>query len=163
MGNYTRKQEVDFSDLNGKTIIKVDESRDSLSFLCSDGTFYEMYHRQDCCESVDIEDVCGSWDDIIGFEVVNAYESTRDNDDTYGLAMWTFYHLTTTRGTVTIRWHGESNGYYSVSVDFYKTEPVQPVQPVQKEQREIVVQSSSGEIYYRGNNLDDALKAYRKS
>ena len=31
--------------------------------------------------------------------------------------MWTFYTIRTNKVTITLRWCGESNGYYSVDVD----------------------------------------------
>ena len=48
------------SELLGKTILDINvfENR-CITFKCSDGDSYNMYHVQDCCESVSIEDING--------------------------------------------------------------------------------------------------------
>lgn len=53
-----------FSDLVGKTLVawEVGENKDELVLSFSDGTAYMLYHDQDCCESVTLEDVCGDPD-----------------------------------------------------------------------------------------------------
>ena len=110
---------VEITELIGKTIdqVFVDGNKSSILFLTRgtkrlNGQAFEMFHGQDCCETVWLEDVCGNWDDIVGQTVVNAYMST-SKQDPMGLDFshtWTFYTITTTKGTVVLRWCGTSNG-----------------------------------------------------
>lgn len=118
---YNRFSSV--AELIGKIVECIDKEDDSLIFHCSDGTKYKMYHSQDCCESVYIEDICGELDDLIGLPMLMAEEfSNHDNPKGHPeweeSFTWTFYKFATVKGYVTIRWYGESNGYYSESVDF---------------------------------------------
>ena len=53
--------EAKFSDLKGKTLIKVsglEKGSGIVTFYTKEGNIYEMYHDQDCCERVEVEDVC---------------------------------------------------------------------------------------------------------
>lgn len=121
-------ESVKFSDLHGKILKGIEKTEDELIFDVDDGTRYRMYHSQDCCESVTIEDICGNLGDLIGTPILMAEEVVSDNVNPEGVIKeyqdsftWTFYKLATIKGSVTIRWYGESNGYYSESVDFEKT------------------------------------------
>lgn len=40
----------------------------------------------------------------------------------WGDEQWTFYKFASAKGYVTVRWYGESNGYYSTSVYFEEVE-----------------------------------------
>lgn len=118
-------KDVEFNELLGKTITNIDGlEKEGLEviFTCADGKKYKMSHHQDCCENVWIEDISGNVSDLIGYPITMAEEeSNSDNpplgeyDESY---TWTYYKLATIKGYVTIRWYGESNGYYSESVDF---------------------------------------------
>jgi hypothetical protein len=93
---------------------------DRVVFRTADGREFVMHHSQDCCEHVWVEDVSGDVSDLIGSEVLAAEESTNRDDppENADSWTWTFYRITTSKGLVVIRWLGESNGYYSESVDF---------------------------------------------
>ena len=113
---------LNVSEMVGKTVVRIENKSDyELRFHMEDGSYYLMQHFQDCCERVSIEDIAGDLDDLVGSPLVRAEERTSkdfdtgsDRDDSY---LWTFYEFATVKGSVTIRWYGESNGYYSVSVD----------------------------------------------
>ena len=123
--NRYRDTEKDISVLKGKILksIKIDKNKeDKIFFETTDGNSYIMLHEQDCCECVYIEDICGNLNNLLDYEILMAEKET--NSDGEPLSRydesftWTFYKLATKNGYVTIRWYGESNGYYCEEVDF---------------------------------------------
>lgn len=120
MRSYTKVE-----DLLGKTLHSVSlDGNDRIIFVTADGDKYLMYHSQDCCESVVCDDIAGDLRDLIGQPLLVAEEVSSEppprGEDEYvpESETWTFYKFATIQGSVTIRWHGESNGYYSESVSF---------------------------------------------
>lgn len=113
-------------DLIGKTLTKVEvlTDDDEIVFITNEGKRYKLYHKQECCESVTIEDIVGDLSDLVGEPILvadevinqtNLDDETKEDKDWF---TWTFYKFATRKGYVDIRWYGESNGYYSESVDF---------------------------------------------
>lgn len=106
--------------LIGKTITNI-ENIDNVELVIttSDDKVYKMYHQQDCCETVSIEEIIGDMNDLLNSPITMAEEVTQEGTDPdCDSSTWTFYKFATNKGYVTIRWFGESNGYYSESVDF---------------------------------------------
>jgi hypothetical protein len=121
---------VQFSELKGKTIksIKVSGEMDEVTFACSDGTKYLMYHSQSCCESVYLEKYSMiELDELAGQKIISAYETSESGDREYGSETWTFYNIQGEKSSATLRWYGSSNGYYSESVSFYRTAEPTPL------------------------------------
>lgn len=119
------------NELLGKVLTEVKNTGNEIIFITDDNKQYKMYHCQDCCESVSIDDICGDLQDLIGSPILLAEEvSNEDFENDFIKSInegggympesytWTFYKLATIKGYVDIRWYGESNGYYSESVDF---------------------------------------------
>ena len=141
--NYKAIRE--FSDLVGETLTRFEVKDDRIIQMdTSSGRRFYLHHDQDCCESVNVEDICGDIEDILNSPILKAQEvsdketekfstycfenkvkkadicklkkgSKASRDDS---ETWTFYKLATIKGDITIRWYGTSNGYYSESVDF---------------------------------------------
>ncbi|AHZ09860.1 hypothetical protein FP76_gp234 [Bacillus phage Evoli] len=135
---YWRSEDASIEELVGKTIVKIVNDGE-LTFETSDREVYVMYHQQDCCESVYLEDINGDLDDLLWSPVLFAEEmSNEESEDIINKRekeepsrfnsrwgdshTWTFYKIATINGTVVLRWLGESNGYYSESVDIVKLE-----------------------------------------
>jgi len=126
---------MNITELIGKTVVSFDGVSDlpieELIFNCSDGSKYKMFHIQDCCECVYLADIIGDINDLIGAPILKAEEVISEGETPGGITppdfaelddsfTWTFYKFATKKGYVDLRWIGESNGYYSESVDFEK-------------------------------------------
>jgi hypothetical protein len=126
MGYFNRYRSVE--ELKGQVLSRVENSGDQVVFETVNGDVYRMYHEQDCCESVYLEDVVGDLQDLVGSEILIAEESSGDTPADYKFEYepesytWTFYKFATRKGYVDMRWLGTSNGYYGESVNFVKDE-----------------------------------------
>ncbi len=108
----------------------VESGSDFMTLVCEDGSKFEFYHEQDCCESVSIYDVSGDPLDLVGSPIVIAEAISSEDPPTDYMPSdsytWTFYKFATAKGFVTVRWLGESNGYYSEGVSYRETLAHQP-------------------------------------
>jgi hypothetical protein len=114
-------QHVDFNNLLNEVPIEIKQDEydgnDSIVFKMQSGREFMLCHRQDCCESVNLESIDGDINRLLNNPITIAYESYEEGNSKYESSTWSFYHIGTTLDTVTIRFFGESNGYYSESAE----------------------------------------------
>lgn len=116
-------------DIIGKTMSSVTQTGDeSILFVTTTGERWLMFYDPDCCAECSIEDVVGDLNDLVGVPILMAEESTNSEnskDDERQSFTWTFYKFATVKGYVTVRWYGQSNGYYSETASFERQEAVE--------------------------------------
>lgn len=147
---YAWEENISANAMLGATITKIEMNDLEVHFYCGDDTVYRMWHEGDCCEVVELVDICGEWDDLIGNPLLLADEASNEykdapnmmamlgpdavkkvfveklktgidrESDGYDSQTWTFYRFGTIKGSVTLRWFGTSNGYYSERVSLAK-------------------------------------------
>lgn len=140
---------TDFKELEGETIASVEciknwkggdvaDIAHTLIWKTVSGRTFKMYHYQECCEEVELlEIIGGNLDDLVGQKILLADEAILSlgekalfETDMYGergsvaSPTWTFYKIRTLKDDITLRWRGESNGYYSEAMDFEEVELV---------------------------------------
>ena len=116
----------DLEKIIGATILEVtgcERESECVTFVTDRGTL-RLLHRQNCCESVRLEDANGDIADLIGGVVSVAEErSNQEGERGEYRTKYTFYTIRTTKGDLDLRWIGRDNGYYGVSVDAEWEEP----------------------------------------
>ncbi len=127
--------EVDIATLQGLTFTSVVREYggyhgdEGITFTADNGKVFRMEYHQDCCAGCDIEDIIGDLGDLVDTPMIEAREdSNKDNPKSNDgdwedeSCTWTFYNFRTIKGSVTIRWYGSSNGYYSERAGIYEGE-----------------------------------------
>jgi len=158
----------DFSEMSGLTITDIlgctDES-ENVSITFSDGSSLSMDHRQDCCEFVRVEEVHGDPLDLIGAKVAYADEAITEAEGVSESGTATFYRIVTDKADLTIRWLGESNGYYAedVTVTWYNV-PIKEndMNLSKKEKIDFIMETQQVDNSIKGfremfNNIDPKL------
>jgi Fe-S cluster biogenesis protein NfuA len=142
-------EQINFAELVGKTLVLAhiqpimlsngggiervtrDKSASAgIHFIDSQGVNYVLAHEQECCESVSLEDVCGDLGDLEGSPILVAEHrhgkapvgGADGPHYDYNVAEYNFYELATIKGSVTFRFHGASNGCYSMRADLFRIE-----------------------------------------
>lgn len=121
LGDWDKRyrSSCNIKDMVGKKVVGIYYDEENFQIL-TDDCVYAFYHEQSCCESVWLTQVDGISDKLIGSRIVIAEKVVDGKDTEYGHITWTFYKIGTNKGMIDFRFQGESNGYYSETVDLIK-------------------------------------------
>jgi len=113
---------IEIESLIGEVLTHIDtDDSDQILLTTESGRQILIHHYQDCCETVKIEDTEGKWHELIGKPILMAKHDVYPSGDPPPEYQdsWTRTTLTfkVNDATVISKWIGESNGYYSESVD----------------------------------------------
>ena len=115
--------------IEGKTPTEIQVSEDRIVFVCGDEAFVS-YHMQDCCESVSIHDISGDLQSLVGQKITESSQDEVSGEWPGDVAVppympesytWTTQVFCSDGVRVSVRWLGESNGYYGEGVYFQQT------------------------------------------
>ena len=116
-----KRKHVEFSALVGEVLDSVDIDREENQILLTtrSGRKFLVYHEQDCCETVAISGQDGNFDKLIGKPLIEARDIAVDTSEEAIDSSQTTTTLVfrVDDQTVISRWVGDSNGFYSESVD----------------------------------------------
>lgn len=125
---YIHKDYADIGEVNeafkNKKILSVSGfdlyNREECFINFDNNEFIQIYHAQDCCEDVWLEDINGdtNLEGAIFYEIIEKEcnkDALNEEDESF---TWTFYTIRTSKGYLDLRWYGTSNGYYSESISF---------------------------------------------
>ena len=136
---YTEKP---FASLQGETFVRAekralsDYSRmeDFCLFFTQNGRIFLLGDsptsdgRGGCDQAVWLKQIDGDLSDLIGNPILKA-ERVFESNGRENLT-WNFYKLATTKGSVTITFFGQSNGYYSEEASLMEFFPKPPSPPL---------------------------------
>lgn len=122
----THKKLVAISEFVGLEFVLIELSADKreISFTTKTGERFKMLHHHQCCEDVYLEEIYGEVEWLVNSPILEAEERTNSGFEeskiSYSSYTWTFYHLATLKGAVTLRWYGTSTGNYSEEVEIFQ-------------------------------------------
>jgi len=113
------KNNIAFNSLLGKVITRIEVIDDRVEFYTKDNERFTLINFESWCGN-DVEvwpDDDEDYNIILDSPILLA-EETEDSNDAY---FYSFYKLSTNNDSITMRFCGRSNGYYSEKMQLYRS------------------------------------------